>query len=214
MKKILFCLLIAVALLIPAAAVLAQSGEPGAEGEENPVVNVAVPANLNFTLDPYELAGRGQVYCDGFEFVNYGDANVILTIADYEVIFANETDFRAVPYEIDTSFDDETRKAIRLVLTVSGLELVLTDTAAGSIDLPLAPGETVSADISGSMNPYPAKEWRDGDVRIKVNYRIDAADPLGAEPENETPLPVKPPGQDEANEMIKTTEGGIEYGGE
>jgi hypothetical protein len=161
--------------------------EASAEGDEPPeasaVVSVAVPANFNFTLDPYEIGGRGQVYSDDFEFVNYGDTDVTLVITDAEVLFTGQGEFAAVPDEVGADFAAApAEKTIQLILNTEDQQLILTDAAAQPLEISIAAGAPVTVSISGSLNPYPAEEWQDGDIKIQVSYSITAA-PIATEPE-------------------------------
>jgi hypothetical protein len=190
MKKLLSCLiagLIAAAVLtLPAAAVNADEGEPAADSSppagfaEEPVVSVQVPVDLDFTIDPFELAGRGQIYSDRVEFVNYGDTDVTLTITDASVIFANETDFEAVAVPFGEEFVSN-KKAICLMLDFYSPQYPPVSITGGhslpiTIELGASGGGKESSralTVTGSANLYPDKDWRDGDVKIRLTYLIE-----------------------------------------
>jgi hypothetical protein len=189
MKKLLSCLLAAAVLLAPTAAAGAQSGEV-ADGDAYSeavateyIVNVAVPSSLDFTIDPFELADRGQVYSGVYSVRNRGDTDVLLTFTETAVIFVSDTDFEALPEPFDENNASE-RKAIYLLLDFGRKDVapvVLTDAEAEPAQILLtAAGDGESGcmlSLSGSVNPYPAADWRDGDVRIRLNYRLEALPP-------------------------------------
>jgi hypothetical protein len=194
MKKLLSCLLAAAVLLAPTAAAGAQNGE-AADGDAYAaeavateyIVNVAVPSSLDFTIDPFEIADKGQVYSGVYSVRNRGDTDVLLTFTETAVIFASDTDFEALPEPFDENNASD-RKAIYLLLDfgredVAPVILTDADAALAQILLTVADdGEsTCTLSLSGSVNPYPAEDWRDGDVRIRLNYRLEALQPMAVE---------------------------------
>jgi hypothetical protein len=167
---------------------------PAPEAAEELVVNVVIPVTVDITIDPLEIGGRGQVYSDAYEIRNYGDTDVTLTFSDFAVIFANNTNFKALtkPYG-ETSKSD--LKAIYLLLDFGRADIppvVMTDASAGSVSIPLAaagegvPDEAVSLALrfSGDVNPYPGEAWNTGDVRVRLTYQLEAV-PV---PQEEIPL--------------------------
>ena len=77
-----------------------QEHEPSENPEElenvgeDDIVNVDAPVSIDFVLDPFEVAGRGQVFSEEFIIENQGNSDVMITFADITVTFANETDFK------------------------------------------------------------------------------------------------------------------------
>jgi hypothetical protein len=155
------------------------------EQEISPVLNVIVPATVSISIDPLEINRRGQVYSDEYTIQNFTDADVILTFTDMRVIFANDADFEALaaPFDENTVSD---RKAIQLVLNFGRNDIapvVLTDanrTNETSVRLRAfgydagGAASSLSLSFAGSVNHAPAAEWLDGDVKLLLEYRLDA----------------------------------------
>ncbi|GHV12553.1 hypothetical protein FACS1894219_05680 [Clostridia bacterium] len=141
------------------------------------LVNVVVPADIDFTIDPFELAGRGQVYADPYVIENHGTNSVLITFTDMNVIFANDTDFKALTQPFD-EFSESEYKSVYLVLdfgidTIS--PVVLTDyNRAKEVTIPLNADENsnVTIGIIGSVNHAPAVDWANDDVKISLTYSI------------------------------------------
>jgi hypothetical protein len=194
------------ALTGPAPAVWAEepttvADVPEAVAEE-PVLNVTVPVAVDIMIDPFEIADRGQVYSDAYEIRNHGDTDVILTFTDFEVIFANDAEFKALAAPFDEASESDL-KAIYLLLNFGRADIppvVMTGDGIGPVSVPLAAaGEGVSDEsaalslrFSGGVNPYPGNEWQSSDVKIRLTYRLETvpAPPEDAEtlPDEEEPI--------------------------
>jgi hypothetical protein len=156
--------------------------EPEEAENHNPVLNVLIPLSLDFTLDPFEINGRGSVYSDTFKIENHSDFDVVITFSDISVTFANQTDFLPLPRPFNDGAH-EYLKAIYLLLDFGRADtppvIATSPYAAGlSVAVPLSePGagpSTCALSISGNLNPNPAQSWVSGDVRINVKYTIEA----------------------------------------
>jgi hypothetical protein len=179
------------AVFAAAGSAAAPSDPLGAADESEPVLRVAIPARLDFTIDPFELAGRGQVYSEPVEFANFGESDVTIAITDISVKFANDMDFEAVP----AMFGDErisAKKAICLQLNIGSC--VYPVPAPGEYIEPIAfeLGAHASGKrsvralaVSGAANPYPDVKWNEGDVRINLTYKMEPADVYAKNTDNE-----------------------------
>ncbi len=175
---------------------------PGTEPAEEPVLNVLVPVDIDFTIDPFELSGRGQVYSEPVEFVNYGDTNVTLSLADLTVTFADGGDFEAVPAPFGDEYVSD-KKAICIILNVeagSSASVPITGEDYGPVEFELGAygsGERnwCTLSVSGAANPYPAEKWEHGDVKISLTYQMaPIAEPIEEEEEEaEAPEPAAAP---------------------
>lgn len=169
-------------------APLLAENEPEGEAPLDPeILQIAVPSAIDFTMDPLELGGRGQVYSDEYLIENCGEADVLLTITDIGITFANDTDFLALAEPYDTKAGLKS-KAIYLTLEFAreGMEpIVLTDgSGAQEISLLLAAQDlemgnedsAVVFSVTGNLNPYSSVDWLDGDVQIHLSYRLEILD--------------------------------------
>jgi hypothetical protein len=140
------------------------------------VLNVVVPSNIDFVIDPIEIAGRGQVYSNARPIENRGEYDVLFMITEVNVIFANTGDFVPMfePFE-STLYDAE--KKIYLALTLGDATSAITNANVemepAVISRLLNAGSRCPISIIGNVNPYSEAEWRDGDVKIQIIYQIE-----------------------------------------
>jgi len=143
-------------------------------------MNVALPVSFDFIIDPLELFGRGTVYSDTYTITNHGDTAVIFSIADAAAIFEENGDIVPLARPFDNNTASE-RKEIYLMIDFNRDDvapIVITDAESAktaSIILSAAGGEqsTCEITISGSINPYPAEMWENGDVKFNLTYLIE-----------------------------------------
>jgi hypothetical protein len=164
--------------------------------DDDPVLYVTVPQNLDFVVDPFENAGRGQVYSEMSAIENRGDSDVLLTFSDISVIFENGADIEAMRAPFDVyNYTSSVRKALYLLLDFGRADtapLVLTDETARanppSILLHAAgsEGSACTLSLSGIVNCDMDAGWRNGDVKISLNYFMEVI-PLQEESETEAP---------------------------
>jgi hypothetical protein len=157
--------------------------------EEPVIISVKVPENLNFHIDPYNLAGRGQIYSDGKTIRNNGDTDICVTFTDFDVSFSNEEDFDPLTEPFDMPFDEAqryNRKAIYITLDFGRPDMepvVITGWNGEQPSVILSAEEVDSANsyvnltIGGNLNPGPLNYWKNGDVSISIDYHIDVITP-------------------------------------
>ncbi|MDR0937699.1 MAG: hypothetical protein LBM98_13580 [Oscillospiraceae bacterium] len=192
MKKLLSGFMV-LALLTAAfgfAPARAEEETAPPDAPQDDIISVIVPTTLDFTIDPLELAGRGQIYSEPFFIENRGNSNVVLTLSDINVAFAKDDEFEAVLEPFGDEFQSE-RKALYLALDF-GREgfppVVLTDLEhPASVLIPLfseesalsADGEYSSVELSfsGNVNYPPELDWLPGDVHIAMTYTLRLAPP-------------------------------------
>jgi hypothetical protein len=190
-------------VLLAAFTLFSQSAaadEPESYHEAE-LLNVIVPASLDFTVDPFEIAGRGQIYSIPYRIENRGDEDVLLTFSDMRVLFSGEGEFEMLsePFDINSG---SSRKAICLYLNFDRGELppvILTDqNRAEEMSIILCGAGTdaeglsdLALTLSGSVNHAPGADWSDGDVKINIHYRLELV------PSEEEILTDPEAGQDE-----------------
>ena len=186
------------------------------------VFNIIVPSSMSFVIDPFELAGRGQIYSEGFPIINCGETDVLLMIANIKAIFANDTDFEplAEPYRNESLHAE---KSVYLVLDFGRDDtppIVLTDSDAdSSVYTILYAGQTDSActlSVNGSVNPSPAEDWQAGDIKIQLTYLLEilfdestseeAASPEDTDEEEDSDNQEDAAESDETNDTDETGE--------
>lgn len=84
---------------------------------DSTVMNVSMPLEVPFTINPFEMYGKGQIYSDVFQIENHGAGDVVIDITDIRYIFANEEDFVSMDAPVDDSVR-EPRKALYMLFDV------------------------------------------------------------------------------------------------
>jgi hypothetical protein len=172
MKKKLTVFIAAISLLM--SLDFAASATPATPTQMDKPAIIRLPQTLDFTIDPFELEGSGQVYSDWREVENRGESDVTLTITGIEAVCAD--DCFTVPNIADlTPFSGDV-KAVCLLLEFDD-ESINPMAITGQHDeiaIPLRKNSRIGIRVSGSVTP--SGDWKDGDIRIAMGYRIDAVD--------------------------------------
>lgn len=77
---------------VPALSISAQ----GEADVMDPILNLKLPMDLPFVLDPYEVNKQGTLYSKEFVVENLSQVDVWLTFETIDVVFANDVDFKAL----------------------------------------------------------------------------------------------------------------------
>jgi hypothetical protein len=165
---------------------------PGPEyiEDEAAVLNVVLPAEVPFTIDPFEISGRGQIYSAVFPVRNMGETDALLTFTDMRVYFAHgDTEIVPMPALFDT--DAAEMKAVCLVLNFGRDDLppqILTDENREAMPVLLRgtendPGgaDSLALSFSGAVSCYPPADWQSGDITVQLTYAIHGVTPEFAE---------------------------------
>jgi len=210
-KRIAACMG-ALLLFLPVYGIFASVDDPEAAPESGEIFNVAMPLSLDFTIDPYELAGRGPVYSDGHMLENLGDHDVILAFVDIEVIFREGADIIPLPQPFDGP-DDTEEKEIYLLLDFGRPDVQPLVLTAPPDEMPRIFLSATDDDfsfciltISGDVTPYPAKEWMSSDVKIRITFIIESAQADSGFEDKDEPEPDEPePDESEPDEPDEHT---------
>lgn len=82
---------------------------------DSTLVQIEVPSNISFILDPFELNSKGQIYSSVFDIVNKSDVDVEIEISDIKYIFSDGSECVASAAPIASSTDSD-KKDIYLFL--------------------------------------------------------------------------------------------------
>ena len=160
-----------------------------------PVISVIFPTVLDFTIDPFDILGQGQIFSDSFLFENNSNVDVSIVLTDLVCRFADDEGFNplAEPYseEISTGSKD-----IYLYLqNISGWSEEMDIPDEWVITDPRMPKEVsfvLSCDksavnnkalfrLGGSVAQFPDKIWEDNDVKIEMTIRVEPVIDYGLE---------------------------------
>jgi hypothetical protein len=174
-----------IALVFGAGSPSAFAERVDAEQTRPDAIELTIPLSLDFVIDPFEIAGRGQVYSDAPPIENRGPGDVLFEVTRVNIEYAGETNFIPTDAPFKTGFNDS-EKRIYLELRLGGSVAAITGGASGIPPVPLGGAGSENAicsiGLSGNVNPYPKKDWRDGDVKITLHYQITALDQTETEP--------------------------------
>lgn len=157
------------------------------------ILDIQVPYDLPFMIDPIERSGNGQVYSETFRIDNYGGTDVYVHFTSIQYIFANGEDF----FSLDEPFDVDKESPLKeLYMTLeyenhdrspfvirdfeqAELEPILLEAAEYDDDgnfIALRENSTVRFHFSGSVNHAPLEPWASGDVKVSIRYSIEELD--------------------------------------
>jgi hypothetical protein len=176
---------------------------PGDGLPEDGVLHVTVPRTLDFVIDPFEIDGKGQIYSEAGIIENRGDTDVLLTFSDITVIFENGADIESMDRPFDEyGYAGPMRKALYMLLGFGRQDvppLVLTDETARMYPPDILLGaagsgtDSCTLGLSGSVNCDIDAGWKNGDVKISLNYHMEVVFPPEAGEEAEASPGVAEP---------------------
>lgn len=185
MKKsiLLFSMIVFLAFLrgqcsVAAASVsgntAAVSGNDGAKniGLPDKTIQLQVPENIDFIIDPWGVAGRGQVYSDKYTIRNCGTREGVLYLSDI-ICFTNpDADIAVTKDKQAVSHTEEKSVYIEMVFD-TGETLLLSQTGQ-EYCIRCAPGEEIVFWISGAVSSNVANGWEKDDVMLSMKYKFCA----------------------------------------
>lgn len=154
------------------------------------VLNVTVPTELPFTMDPYEVNKRGTLFSDDFVIENRSPVDVLVTLTPVTVNFdgAGEVVLRDTPYQYN---EKSTKKEVYMLFEFG-------DKADGGVPEE-APEEA------------PPPEGEPGEDVTITGISPDELETLlltGAEPAELPPVRLAAAVYDEAGNFVEVAEGG------
>lgn len=185
---------------------VAGAAEPAAD-----LIQVQVPQSLPFVLDLFEQSGRGQIFSETFEIVNKGSQPVQFILADMRLILQGADPIECMPEPIDHK-EGSGAKKLYMQLDASWQGEGVPITAQGTTEkvLLLAPagqeGDKLTFSFSGSMTTdltHPM-QWKAGDVRIRIEYRLEPV--TVPAPVSQDSVPESQPEVESVSESVTSSE--------
>ncbi len=133
------------------------------------IEQLQVPDNIDFVIDPWQIAGKGQVYSEEFVIKNYGTRTGKLYLENMVCLPGKEGS--AVIIEDKDTIAKGTEKKIYIEMQFDSGECFVLSQAEKEYYIEMMPGEEVHFWISGKINDESASQWQDGDVVIRMKYR-------------------------------------------
>ncbi|MDR1674286.1 MAG: hypothetical protein LBR54_02410 [Oscillospiraceae bacterium] len=146
-----------------------------------PELSVVVPTTIDFVISPFANGDTGQITSETCQFYNESNVDVLITFMEMSFIIAEEA--HVVPLISHADINSiSTEKEIFMQLDFGREDIppvILTDlarTVNPSVVLSAAgaEGSLLSLNLTGSVNSMPNPQWKDGDVKVKLSYHIEA----------------------------------------
>lgn len=135
-------------------------------------MSLQIPQRLGVVIDPWELAGRGQIYSEQYMIRNMGDAPGTLTLS-FRCISGED---REVNIRTDKEgLHEETVKSICMEMVYEDGNRIALSQEGGEYRIELQPKEQFLVWFSGEVNENASEQWRDGDVTVEGRYSWDIA---------------------------------------
>jgi hypothetical protein len=153
------------------------------EPDDLVIIDIEIPNNFGFTIDPVNVAGRGQVYSDEITIYNNGETDILFSFTDIDLKYSGDIILSPDAYGITASFL-ETRKIIWLAMKFNCEQIEqVTLTGLDYLQLLEEPfiitsGDSLSFEIIGKISQSPSIRWNNGDVKIQFVYQIEAIIPF------------------------------------
>ena len=143
--------------------------------EENKVIAIRVPKNLNFVLDPWNLCGRGMVWSESYSFRNNGETAVRLSLENIKCVLKSGA-IAAGAEDNEETIMNSTEKLIRMELYLGNGDVLNVTEGGCGYEAVLAPGEELTFYVGGCISRNSANSWQSGDVSLKMMYNVQIAD--------------------------------------
>lgn len=179
--------------------------ETVSETDKDVLYQVSFPASTKAYLDPGNLSGKGQVFSEQYQVVNYGNTDIEIRLKNIRVNYLSEDDiYEFTDGEITDAVPGIKKMNINIVWkNQDGLAENVTHVSEGERDETVlrlkaaeydengecagpAGGGTGLFYFSGTLNPNPNLVWEDGEISVSFDYEIVNAEEINAEEEKET----------------------------
>lgn len=171
---------------------IVSSNEIKQQNEQKDIINVSMPTKVQIQFDPLNLNGKGDVYSEKYQVVNYGNRDVALKIKSmdisygsedeqYEMVSDNEIDSLSKKkiMNIDIVWHNKSENIKKVLYVRDGKvdEYVIYLKAAkydedGKFER-LNEGSSGEFYFTGTLNPNPDIQWNDREIAVDYRYDID-----------------------------------------
>lgn len=131
-------------------------------------VNLSVPSNMDFVIDPWGMAGKGQIYSSEFVVRNEGECAGVLYLHDIKAEY--EMDGEVIFVEVLDQVYATSDRNINLKMVLStGEEIVLTE-ACSELEIPMEVGQELVFYLDGNLNEKATVSWSGVVVHVSMKY--------------------------------------------
>lgn len=140
---------------------------PGAPDKDGDVVSFQIPQKLGVVIDPWEVAGKGQIYSEEYTIRNTGKETGILTLS---FLCRRGEDSTAVIRTDNIGLHDDENKSIYIEMIFGETEGIILMEEGLEYQAQLGPGEELAVRFAGEVNEYASESWQSSDVEIEGVY--------------------------------------------
>lgn len=131
------------------------------------IVSLQIPQKLGVVIDPWEIAGKGQIYSEPYTIQNTGEETGILTLS----FSCRKGEGSTAVIRTDTAgLHDDENKSIYIEMTFGDAERIILTEEGLEYQAELQPGEELSVSFAGEVNEYASDGWGDADLEIEGVY--------------------------------------------
>lgn len=137
------------------------------DGTEVAGMNLSVPSNLDFVIDPWGIGGKGQIYSTKFVIRNEGESSGILYLHD---IFGYQDEKMAVFVNgKEEIYGTDSRNVYLKMVFSTGEEVVITE-ACSELEISMEAGQEIVFWLDGNVNEKTTDSWADVVVHVSMKY--------------------------------------------
>lgn len=182
---------------------IVSTGEEDLGSEETAIIKVSVPQSVQGYLDPENFSGKGGVYSDKYEIINYGNRDVVVKIKNIEAFFKEgkeryEFSEDAVGDEgsdikkinIDMVWENESENIEKVLNVAEGktdeyvLYLKASQYDENNEFVKLNDGSVGTFHISGTLNQNQDIQWSDNELTLRFDYQIQSKESMDESEKN------------------------------
>lgn len=149
---------------------------------EGEILSLQIPERLGVVIDPWEIAGKGQIYSEQFTVRNTGEASGVLTLS---FVCRRVEGSTAIIRTDNLGLHDDESKSIYIEMIFGDADRMVLTEAGLEYQTELQPGEEMTVSFAGEVNEYASEGWGDGDVEIEGVYLWDTAEGADAEAQSD-----------------------------
>lgn len=154
-----------------------DADEEEKDWEGQGVKTLQMPQELRVTIDPWEVAGKGQIYSEQYVIRNTGEDAGVLTLSGL-TCRPREGSGVSVSTERDGIHKDERKSIYMEMLFGTGDRAVLSE-EGGEYQTELKPGEEVTLEFAGEVNEYASGSWDSRDITVGAVYSWEQEEEIG-----------------------------------
>lgn len=146
----------------------AEQGFSPKDSDLTPIISLQVPDHLDFVIDPWNLAGHGQIYSERFTIKNTGDTACAISLRDitcWGIGGAVVVDSTQEIYAQDVA-------AVYLELRLESGECLILSREQSEYSTVLLPGGELVFWLTGAVNEKTSEPWAGKGLSVSLKYSV------------------------------------------